>query len=101
MFLYHSFISGVRVNHALFVLVAVDCFPVTGICCNGQVHTGSSVGFKRKLPCKLTLVHLCLVVRHTFEDFIAHCSSVRICILNMLGNMFPRIGLSAEGQRKL
>jgi len=46
----------------LIMLVVVDCFPVSGICCNGQVHTGSSVGFKQTLPCKWTLVHYSLAI---------------------------------------
>jgi len=46
----------------LLMFVAVDCFPVSGICCNGHVHTGSSVGFRRKLPCKWTLVHSRVII---------------------------------------
>jgi len=34
--------------------VEVDCYPVSGICCNGQYHNGQTVGFKREMPCKYT-----------------------------------------------
>jgi len=65
------------------MLVAVDCFPVSGICCSGHVHTGSSVGFTRKLPCKATSVQLlCRQVTVT-ETFIVACFFVGICIFSM------------------
>ena len=44
------------------MLFVVDCFPVHGVCCNGHVYSGSSVGFKRTLPCKWTLVHSVIIV---------------------------------------
>jgi len=34
--------------------VEVDCYPVEGICCNGQLHNGSTVGFRQKISCKWT-----------------------------------------------
>jgi len=62
--LYHLFL----LNVLLLLLVAVDCFPVAGICCNGQVHTGYSVGFRLELPCKWTSVHLDVVIYNKFDN---------------------------------
>jgi len=70
---------------SVLFLVTVDCFPVSGICCNGQVHTGSSVGFKRKLPCKWTLVHSCLLQVLINE----HVKAIRIAFLQCVSkNVF-------------
>ncbi|ESO06824.1 hypothetical protein HELRODRAFT_76891 [Helobdella robusta] len=34
--------------------IKVNCYPVANICCDGVLHTGSSVGFQLDVPCKYT-----------------------------------------------
>ncbi|KAK2191891.1 hypothetical protein NP493_43g03052 [Ridgeia piscesae] len=35
-------------------LVKVPCLPTEGIFCNGQTHTGQTVGFYKEVPCRWT-----------------------------------------------